>query len=438
MRFFSKSHNKFCPFLQEIPFFSPYLKRLQKGYKINLCKSDSFNGLFLFDIYEKISYNDTEREESNSMKPQTIHEKMKKIFAKHKFIKIANLAAVILAAAVLTGALYFREIVYITDNGVTKEYKTNDSNVYTILKNENYDIQPEDKVTVSEDENSNRHITIDRAFEITVDVDGENRALKVTKGTVEDALKAAEITLGENDIISSPLDSELFEGMNIRITRVNYIERTVESQMPFEIIYKDNSNLAIGTENILEKGENGAHAVTYKDKYVDGELVSSDIAKDVVTKEPTAQIVERGTASAVPYAKMKDPEKLTLVNGIPENYVNVVSGKATAYSARDGALTASGRYAVVGTVAVNPNVIPYGSEVYVVSKDRKTVYGYAIAADTGVGMMEGTVAVDVFMGSYADSCRWGAVYVDIFVISEGDNRYIGSKSERESIRDSLV
>lgn len=438
MRFFSKSHNKICPFLQEIPFFSPHLKRLQKGYKINLCKSDSFNGLFLFDIYEKNSYNGNEREESNSMKPQIIHEKIKKVFAKHKFIKIANIAAIAAAAVVLTGALYFREVVYITDNGVTKEIKTNDSNVYTILKNESYNVQPEDKVTVTEDENNNRHITIDRAFEITVEVDGEKRTLKVTKGTVEDALKTAEITLGENDVISSPLDSELYEGMSLRITRINYLERTFERRMPFEIIYKDNSNLAIGTENILQEGVNGTCTVTYKDKYYDGELVSTQLTKQVVTKEPTAQIVERGTACAVPYAKMKNPEKLTLVNGIPENYVNIVSGKATAYSARDGALTASGRYAVVGTVAVNPNVIPYGSEVYVVSKDRKIVYGYAIAADTGVGMMEGTVAVDVFMGSYEDSCRWGACYVDIFVISEGDNRYINSKSERESIRDTLV
>ena len=119
-----------------------------------------------------------------------------------------------------------------------------------------------------------------------------------------------------------------------------------------------------------------------------------------------------------------NPEQLELINGIPANYEKIVSGKATAYSAKPGALTASGRYAVVGTVAVNPNVIPYGSEVYVVAQDGSRVYGYAIAADTGYGMMDGSIAVDVFMGSYEDSCKWGAVYVDIYVLSIGDNRYI--------------
>ena len=68
-------------------------------------------------------------------------------------------------------------------------------------------------------------------------------------------------------------------------------------------------------------------------------------------------------------------------------------------------------------------------DMVVITDDGSRVYGYAIAADTGYGMMDGSIAVDVFMGSYADSCHWGAVYVDIYVLSEGDNRYI-SKWER--------
>ena len=139
-----------------------------------------------------------------------------------------------------------------------------------------------------------------------------------------------------------------------------------------------------------------------------------------ITTEPVAKVVERGTACAVPYAKMSDPSALTLVDGVPAEYTRIVSGKATAYSSpKVNPKTASGRPALVGTVAVNPNVIPYGSELYIVSQDRKYVYGYAIAADTGLGMMEGTVAVDLFCASYADSCKWGAHYVDIFVITEG-------------------
>ena len=138
----------------------------------------------------------------------------------------------------------------------------------------------------------------------------------------------------------------------------------------------------------------------------------------------STQVVERGTASAVPYSKTSDPEAVKLVNGIPENYTRVLSGKSTAYTAGYGARTASGRAAEIGTCAVNPNVIPYGSKLYIVSHDGRKVYGYAVAADTGLGLMDGTVLVDLYFGSmadhYYDSCAWGAVQVDIYVLEEGN------------------
>lgn len=354
---------------------------------------------------------------------------MKKLVMKSRIVKAAVFGVIAAAALLLTGALYFRDTVYIEDTGAVREIKTNLTDVYAILREENYELQPDDAVVIETDGEKRKHITIKRAFDATVVADGETRLLGMTEGTVADALEKADITLGNDDIVTPALESELFAGIEITVQRVEYKTRNIESMLAAEVVYKDNSNLAIGTENVLEEGENGAHAVTYKDKYVDGKAVSTEQIAEKITKQPVSRVIERGTACAVPYAKLDDPEKVSLVNGIPENYTRVVSGKATAYSARKGALTASGRYAVVGTVAVNPNIIPYGSELYIVAQNGSRVYGYAIAADTGYGLMDGTVAVDVFMGSYEDSCRWGAVYVDIYVLSEGDNRYI-SAAER--------
>ena len=406
----------------------------------------NFNSLILFDIYERVGYNkltQTNKGRSacygagcprefggkNPMKPQIVTEKMKKLIMKSRIVKAAVFAAIAAAALLLTGALYFRDTVYITDEGVTREIKTNLADVYAILKDESYALEPDDAVVIETDGEKRKHIKIERAFDVEIRADGETIPLGMTEGTVADALEKAGITLGSDDIVTPAPESELFAGMKIAVHRVEYRTRNIESMLAAEIVYKDNSNLAIGTENVLEEGENGAHVVTYTDKYVDGKFVYSEQTAEEITKQPVNRVVERGTACAVPYAKLDDPEKVSLVNGIPENYTRVVSGKATAYSARAGALTASGRYAVVGTVAVNPNIIPYGSEVYIVAQNGSRVYGYAIAADTGYGLMDGTVAVDVFMGSYEDSCRWGAVYVDIYVLSEGDNRYI-SASER--------
>ncbi len=343
-----------------------------------------------------------------------------KLSIRNKFVKLVVLAAFMLTVALLTGFLYLKDSVYVTDNGVTREIKTNETNTAEILRAENIVIGEFDTVTESFDENNSLHITIDRAFDVNVTVDGETRTLAVLGGTVGDLFDKARITLGEYDKVSHKLTDEVFSGMSIEITRVRYEERAVDTVMEFETEYVDNSNRAIGCENVLTEGKNGLSRAVYNDIYVNGVLTETELVSDECVEKPVTRVVERGTACAVPYAKMKDPTALKLVNGIPENYTRVITGKSTAYSAHPGAYTASGRRAVVGTVAVNPNVIPYGSELYIVSTDRKYVYGYAIAADTGSGMMEGYSMIDLFTASYGDACKWGAHTVDVFVISEGN------------------
>ena len=135
------------------------------------------------------------------------------------------------------------------------------------------------------------------------------------------------------------------------------------------------------------------------------------------------EVIAEGAAIVTPYCKIDDTS-IVLKNGRPVDYEYIVSGKATAYTAPDGAYTASGRLAEIGTVAVNPNVIPYGSKLYIVGQYDNICYGYAIAADTGDGMMDGSIPVDVYMGSteehYGDACAWGLQYVDIYVIEVGN------------------
>ena len=138
--------------------------------------------------------------------------------------------------------------------------------------------------------------------------------------------------------------------------------------------------------------------------------------------EPIDEVILVGTAKNEPVSKREG--NFRLVNGIPESYEYKLSGKATAYTAREGCGTYSGRPLVVGSVAVDPEIIPFGSELYIVSKDGSHVYGYAVASDTG-DLTEAGVLVDCFMGitetNYDDACRWGARFCDVYVLSVGDN-----------------
>lgn len=352
------------------------------------------------------------------MKPQIVNAKMNRLLFRGKVIKISIFAAILFSVIMMTGYRKFETSVFITDKGVTKEIKTNESDVYEILRAENYVLGTEDRVSYTKDDNNEGHITIHRAFDVIVNADGEPLKVTTLGGNVEAVLEKAGITLGAADTVSPELDKNVSADMEITVTRVRYANRNKEEALPFETEYQDDPNIALGNEEVLNEGENGVLTVTFKDTYVDGKLTNSEKISEKVTTQPVNRVIKRGTALATPY-NTDTPDSVKLVNGLPESYTRVVSGKSTAYSAYPGARTASGRYAVVGTVAVNPNVIPYGSELYIVSHDG-LVYGYAIAADTGLGMMDGSVAVDLFMASYADSCRWGAHYVDIYVLSEGN------------------
>ena len=64
------------------------------------------------------------------MKPQMINAKMNKLDLRSRLVKAAMFAATIFMVAVMTGSIYFKDRVYITDNGVTRELMTSESDVY--------------------------------------------------------------------------------------------------------------------------------------------------------------------------------------------------------------------------------------------------------------------------------------------------------------------
>lgn len=110
------------------------------------------------------------------------------------------------------------------------------------------------------------------------------------------------------------------------------------------------------------------------------------------------------------------PASLTFdENGVPENYLYCIEGKATAYSG--GGRTSTGSVVTPGVVAVDPREIPYGTEMWIVSADGRYVYGFARAEDTGgfIYWPRGAT-VDLYMNTEYDCDIWGFRGVKIYVL----------------------
>lgn len=99
----------------------------------------------------------------------------------------------------------------------------------------------------------------------------------------------------------------------------------------------------------------------------------------------------------------------------PDDLVLLDTFIATAYCVTG--TTSTGTYTTVNrTLAVNPEVIPYGTHVWLYLDDGTFVGDY-YAEDTGSNMMENPYVIDIYMGedSYNECILWGAQHVSVYV-----------------------
>ena len=259
------------------------------------------------------------------------------------------------------------------------------------------------------------NVKLQTAYNVSLTADGATTELKTGDGTVSDAVAKAGVTLGENDEVSPSLETELYDGIQITVYRVEYVERTAQEAIKYTTQTVKSDELYLGNSRVTQKGVNGSKTVVYSDKIVDGQLASSSVVSETVTKEKPAVTIAALKNGGTPISELTPPSSLTLENGVPTSYKRVVTGKAAAYSASAGAKTASGRTVKPGYIAVDPNQFPYGTELYIVSTDG-IVYGYCIAADTGGFVKKGKFTVDLFMNTTSQCRQWGARDVIIYVL----------------------
>ena len=264
-------------------------------------------------------------------------------------------------------------------------------------------------------------------YKVVIKADGKEFTKVVSGKTVADALNMAGVTLSGEDFSEPAVTTLLKKNMAIEVFRVTVEERTENEVIKHETEYSYNDSLYREDKKVLVEGVDGAKAIVYEDRYINGELSSTTVVSENVVSEPTTELIEVGTKvrknaypSSIPVGKpiseMAMPSYLTIgSDGIPTTYSSVINAKATAYCI-PGGITSTGKRAQTGYIAVDPREIPYGTEMYIVSADGKYVYGYCIAADTGGFIYSVDWTVDLYMNSEAQCVNWGRRDIIIYVL----------------------
>ena len=328
----------------------------------------------------------------------------------------------VLAFCVMAACLVFTlavtaanlRLTYVTDShGARQVVLTSESDPARVMSLSGIEAEEGDEVYYTAFAGSLASLNIERAFSVTIEAEGQEYPVKMVVGTVADALERAGITLEGDDYTEPALSAMVTAGSKIEVHRVEYQDKVETQAVPYDTeyvytsLYFRNTNRA----TTLQHGSEGQQTVTTRERWVDGELENSVVTDVTTTVEPTDHVVKTYGAGA-PVSPLTGPDGTT---NAPASYSKVLTGKATGYYSKSGK-GSSGLGLGYGTVAVDPDVIPYGTLLYITSTDGSFVYGYAVATDTGIAVQDGRILVDLFYETYAESVINGAINVNVYVV----------------------
>ena len=312
------------------------------------------------------------------------HRKKFALERKNLFIRVAALVIIPMIVVLLLSQPVFAETTYvITDGSRILVYTTTATDPETILDEAGLALGADDTYTIQASD-GNSDITIQRGQTISINYYGKEMEVTSFGETVEALLTRLNLSWGEDDVITLDLKQDTFDGMEFSVSSIVQEEQVYTGIVPYETIYCDDATLATGETAVLTEGVNGTSTCTAMVTYVNGVETERTVLSEKVTEQPVNEIIAVGTAEVQPVnpdMPIIDENTITLPTGEVLPYTKVITSLATAYC--DKGLTATGTQARVGAIAVDPRRIPYGTRLFIISKDGEYIYGVATAEDTG-------------------------------------------------------
>ena len=325
-----------------------------------------------------------------------LREPMKKLLSKRSLL-VSCFVVLFIAGAVFTvEALAEKEITLVVD-GKSQTHHTKAKTVQDFLTEAQISVVPEDEVQPdpSEKLEEGEVISLTRAVEVAISADWQTKTCKTTPKTVAEVLHEQNIALSANDWVKPSKDTVVTDGTTITINRINYVQREELIDIQPQEVWQNDNTLEKGTTKVLNQGNVGQDKVTYEITYCDGQPIGkTEVNRETVTVAED-KVIARGTLSVASR------------DGRQFQFRQALTVSATAYT-HTGNRTATGTAPRVGTVAVDPSVIPLGSRLYVEG------YGYAKAEDIG-GAIKGN-KIDVFLDSESACQRWGVKTTRVYIL----------------------
>ena len=389
-----------------------------------------------------------------------------------KHCAVYRVLLIVLIVAVLAGALSFvvfaQNSYVITDGENVTVCRTFRSDLNAVLNEAGISLGAEDTYTTAYADGV-RHITIQRLQTVTIVYRGMKTTATSYGEPVSQLLERMGIILSDGDTLSCDRDAMTRDSLQIEIIHRGTEVLTQDEVVPFETVYYEDETLAPDEEVVLVQGKDGMIHRETEISYENG----NEVSRRTLSESTTAAMVKQVVLCGINRIIMEQPEEkepvrssgssgsssssgssgsssgsnssgssnsgnssssgssgsssgsgsasasggvLTTASGETYYYSKVLTCTATAYSC-EGYVghTYSGTIARVGAIAVDPNVIPLGTELYIVTNDGRYVYGYCVAEDIGGGVTGNKV--DLYFDTIAECWQFGVRSCTVYVLS---------------------
>ncbi|MFC2948817.1 ubiquitin-like domain-containing protein [Virgibacillus sediminis] len=334
--------------------------------------------------------------------------------------------------------------VYLDVDGEVKEYFTTANTVEEFLKENELEFSRWDEVSHHGEEQiqDGLNINVKQAYPVTLNDGGKEKTVWTTGGSVEELLNENEIRVHDLDRVEPSFEENVMEGTSVSIVRVKQETDEVKEPLSIQTKTEYDDSLEKGKEKVISEGKKGEVLKKYEVTYENGEEVSRELVDKEVKVESIDRVVAVGTKEPQPKRKTS-PNLVTLaanqkespkeqsssyaetepLNNKSSNNASKQKASGKSYQMTASAYTAAcdgcSGYTATGinlkenpdrrVVAVDPNVIPLGTKVWVEG------YGEAIASDTG-GHIVGN-RIDIHVPSKSEAYAWGKRTVEVKVVN---------------------
>ena len=318
------------------------------------------------------------------------------------------------AIAVLTNAAAQSPAKHLMfQNGSARQaVETRTATVADFLRERGVTPAPGDRVSYDLDAVIHDGVTIAYRPAVPVElvVDGVSRSVRTSAATIGDALIAQHLAPGPHDTIVPAVATPIEPGAVIRVTRATSWLEHVRTAIAPPVQHKYDVGLSTGTQRVVDPGVPGTKELTVEVLQPNRTAAPRRLLLAArVLRFPRAKVIAQGVGD---YSALAGVARRGMI-GTARLADAALRMVATAYTAACGGcsgITASGRPAGHGIVAVDPQYIPLGTRLYIPG------YGHALAGDTG-GAIRGN-RIDLGFESNRDALKFGRRPIVVYVFNK--------------------